>query len=81
MGGMALTISRRESEVLEALGRRMTNAGIAAELHLSVRTVESHVSALLRKLQVPNRRGLSALATSLLLPRRALSRCSQECCQ
>jgi DNA-binding NarL/FixJ family response regulator len=81
MGGMALTISRRESEVLEALGRRMTNAEIAAELHLTVRTVESHVSALLRKLQVPNRRGSSALATSLLLPRPALSRCSQECCQ
>ena len=44
--------------MLEALGPRMTNPGVAAELNLSVRTVESHVSALLRKLQVPNRGGL-----------------------
>ncbi|MDT4975422.1 MAG: Bacterial regulatory protein luxR family, partial [Pseudonocardiales bacterium] len=33
----------------------LTNAQIAARLHLSVRTVESHVSAMLRKLGVADR--------------------------
>ncbi|MFC9976696.1 response regulator transcription factor [Spirillospora sp. NPDC127200] len=46
---MAERISEREAEVLAALGARMSNAQIAHRLHISVRTVESHVSPLLRK--------------------------------
>ncbi|MEV6288358.1 LuxR C-terminal-related transcriptional regulator [Kribbella sp. NPDC051770] len=52
-------ISLRESEVLELVGAHLTNAEIAARLHISVRTVESHVSSLLRKLGVSDRRALA----------------------
>mgnify|MGYP003790833977 CR=1 FL=1 len=43
-------VSAREAEVLAALGEHLTNAEIAQRLHISVRTVESHVSSLLRTL-------------------------------
>jgi predicted ATPase/DNA-binding CsgD family transcriptional regulator len=55
-------ISAREAEVLALLGEHRSNAEIAAQLFISVRTVESHVSALLRKLQSPDRRALSRYA-------------------
>ncbi|MFI6817637.1 ATP-binding protein [Nonomuraea sp. NPDC050328] len=55
------SLSGREAEVLSLLSSGMTNAAIAARLHLSVRTVESHVSSLLRKLGVPDRRALAGL--------------------
>jgi len=38
-----------EQRVLSALGRGGSNRSIAAELHLSPRTVESHMSRLLAK--------------------------------
>ena len=43
-------VSEREAEVLTLLGEHLTNAEISARLYISVRTVESHVSSLLRKL-------------------------------
>ncbi|MFC4855988.1 ATP-binding protein [Actinophytocola glycyrrhizae] len=55
-------ISAREAEVLAAVGEHLTNAQIAGRLHISARTVESHVSALLRKCGVSDRRQLAALA-------------------
>ena len=55
-------LSDREAEVLAAVARRLTNREIAAELFISVRTVESHVSALLRKLAVPDRKYLRDIA-------------------
>jgi predicted ATPase/DNA-binding CsgD family transcriptional regulator len=57
-------VSEREAEVLELVADRATNAEIAARLFVSVRTVESHVSSLLRKLDVPDRRALARLAHS-----------------
>jgi len=48
--------------VLAAVGGHLSNAQIANRLHISVRTVESHVSALLRKLDAPDRQALAALA-------------------
>ncbi|WP_346146345.1 ATP-binding protein [Kitasatospora cinereorecta] len=57
-------MSAREAEVLALLGDHLSNAEIAARLFISVRTVESHVSSLLRKLELPDRRALSRLATA-----------------
>jgi len=51
----AAGLTRREQEVLEALATGATNATIAQALHLSERTVGHHVSAILRKLDAPNR--------------------------
>jgi predicted ATPase/DNA-binding CsgD family transcriptional regulator len=62
VGGVGASISEREAEVLSALGERLTNAEIARRLHISVRTVESHVSALLRKLGARNRRELADIS-------------------
>ena len=54
-------LTRREVEVLEALGERLSNAEIAARLYVSVRTVESHVGSLMRKFGVTRRRELSEI--------------------
>jgi DNA-binding CsgD family transcriptional regulator len=52
-------VSEREYEVLALLGDHLTNSEIASQLFISVRTVESHVSSLLRKLDVNDRRELA----------------------
>jgi DNA-binding NarL/FixJ family response regulator len=61
---MDVEVSPREAEVLQAIGHHLTNAEIAAQLFISVRTVESHVSALLRKLSLPDRRALASYAAT-----------------
>jgi DNA-binding NarL/FixJ family response regulator len=48
-------LSAREREVALAVGQGLSNAEIAAELHMSVATVKAHVSRLLTKLRVQNR--------------------------
>jgi len=55
-------VTGREAEVLRLLGDGMSNSDIAAKLFLSVRTVETHVSSLLAKLQVRSRGQLTALS-------------------
>jgi DNA-binding CsgD family transcriptional regulator len=50
-----LGLTRREAEVLEGLCADRTNAEIAAELFLSERTVEHHVSSLMGKLRASTR--------------------------
>ncbi len=57
-------VSDREAEVLALIGARLSNAEIARRLFISVRTVESHVSSLLRKLGAANRRELANLSAS-----------------
>jgi DNA-binding CsgD family transcriptional regulator len=61
-------VSPREAEVLAAVGEHLSNAQIAHRLHISVRTVESHVSSLLRKLGVADRRALAGLAERAAQP-------------
>ena len=61
-------VSRREQEVLDALGERLTNAEIAERLFVSVRTVETHVSSLLRKFGLTSRRQLAMIAQSMSTP-------------
>src|SRR5215813_5022682 len=58
-------ISAREAEILTLVGEHRSNAEIGAQLFISVRTVETHVSSLLRKLGVPDRRALAGLASPL----------------
>ncbi len=62
MTGPAGAVSTREQEVLDLLSRHLTNVQIADTLSISVRTVESHVSSLLRKLQLNDRRSLARAA-------------------
>ena len=56
-------LSAREQEVMRLIARGYTYREVAAQLHLSVKTVETHVSAVLRKLQLSNRHELTAWAT------------------
>jgi two-component system response regulator NreC len=51
----ASELSRRETEVLEKIARGKTNAEIAAELALSVRTVETHRTRIQQKLGLGTR--------------------------
>ena len=55
-------LTAREREVLQLIARGYLYKEIAAQLHLSVKTVETHVSAVLRKLQLSNRHELSRWA-------------------
>lgn len=55
-------VTTREWEVLCHLHDMPTNAELADRLHVSVRTMEKHVSSLLSKLQVGSRRELARLA-------------------
>lgn len=57
-------LSTREREVMQHLARGYSYKEIAAALHISVRTVESHASAVLRKLQLSSRNELAHWATS-----------------
>jgi DNA-binding NarL/FixJ family response regulator len=56
-------LTTREREVLQLIARGYLYKEIAARLHLSVKTVESHVSSVLRKLQLSNRHELTRWAT------------------
>ena len=58
------TLTTREQEVMRLIARGFTYKEIAAELFISVKTVETHVSAVLRKLQLSNRNELTHWAMS-----------------
>ena len=55
-------VSPREREVLGLVADGHGNAEIARRLFISVRTVESHVSSVLRKLQLSSRHELTRWA-------------------
>ncbi|HEY8646890.1 MAG TPA: response regulator transcription factor [Gaiellaceae bacterium] len=56
------TLTPREREVLQLIARGYKYKEIAARLHLSVKTVEAHVSSVLRKLQLSSRAELTRWA-------------------
>jgi predicted ATPase/DNA-binding CsgD family transcriptional regulator len=74
--GQIATLTPRESAVLAAVERRLSNPEIATELFISVRTVESHIASLKRKLGAESRAELIAAAgerreASVRLPQNA----------
>jgi DNA-binding NarL/FixJ family response regulator len=56
-------LTAREREVLRLIARGYAYKEIARELFISVKTVETHVSSVLRKLQLSNRHELTRWAT------------------
>ncbi|MGA8721311.1 MAG: helix-turn-helix transcriptional regulator, partial [Solirubrobacteraceae bacterium] len=58
-------LTARELEVLALLAKGLRNAAIAAELVVSEKTVDHHVSAILRKLEVRTRGEAAAEAARL----------------
>ena len=48
-------LSAREIDVLQSISLGLSNTSIAANLFISVSTVKTHVSSILRKLNVENR--------------------------
>lgn len=56
-------LSPREREVMRLIARGYTYKEIARRLSLSIKTVETHVSAVLRKLQLSSRHELTRWAT------------------
>lgn len=57
-------LTQREREVLRLIARGYAYKEVAKQLYISVKTVESHVSAVLRKLQLSNRHELTRWATA-----------------
>lgn len=58
-------LTTRQVQVLRLLAGGLTNAEIAERLVLSIRTVDTHVAAVLDKLGSPNRRAAAARAIEL----------------
>lgn len=56
-------LSPREREVMRLIARGYTYKEVAKELFLSVKTIETHVSSVLRKLQLSNRNELARWAS------------------
>ena len=56
------SLSPREREVLALVTAGQTNKAIAETLYVSTNTVKTHVTSLLRKLQVDSRVQLAAIA-------------------
>jgi predicted ATPase/DNA-binding CsgD family transcriptional regulator len=64
-------LTGREQEVFWLVAERLRNKEIAERLHIGIRTVESHVSTILRKLGAGQRDDLSVLARRI--PRRQIT--------
>ena len=60
--GIDSGLSAREIDVLHSINHGLTNAAIATQLYVSVSTVKTHVSSILRKLDANNRVQALAIA-------------------
>jgi non-specific serine/threonine protein kinase len=67
VGSRESGLTPRQQEILSLLCHRLTDPEIAARLYLSPRTVEGHVTQILGKLGVANRREAAAAAARLSL--------------
>lgn len=56
-------LSAREQEVMRLIARGYAYKEVASELYISIKTVETHVSAVLRKLQLSSRHELTVWAS------------------
>ncbi len=63
-----LGLTARQAEVLALLAEGLSNAAIAARLHISAKTADHHVSAVLARLNVHTREEAAALARSASAP-------------
>jgi len=69
---MSQALTRREAEVLKALGAGVSNKTIARQLGMEVGTVKSHLRSMMSKLNAHNRTEIVAIAlTRGLTPRHA----------
>jgi DNA-binding NarL/FixJ family response regulator len=57
----SVRLTHREQDVLALLCLRRTNAEMATQLCVSIRTIEAHVARILQKLAVSNRRDAAAM--------------------
>ena len=60
--GIDSGLSAREIDVLHSINHGLTNAAIATQLYISVSTVKTHVSSILRKLDADNQVQALAIA-------------------
>jgi len=58
-------LSEREAEVLSHLSNGMSRKHVAAELHVSIHTINTHIRTIYQKLQVHNVSGAVSKATSM----------------
>lgn len=62
----AVGVTSRELDVLKLVGEGLSNRAIAERLHLSPRTVETHVAHLLTRTSTASRAALAEFANSVL---------------
>jgi DNA-binding NarL/FixJ family response regulator len=62
ISGIDSGLSAREIDVLYSISHGLSNTAIATDLYISVSTVKTHVSSILRKLEADNRVQALAIA-------------------
>jgi DNA-binding NarL/FixJ family response regulator len=62
-GQAPVALTRREREVATLVSRGLTNRQVAKELYLSERTIENHISKILRNLDLASRTEIAVWAT------------------
>jgi serine/threonine-protein kinase len=60
-------LSERERELLALMAQGLSNAGIAAALYLSPKTVETHVRSIFMKLDLPPEGGAHRRVVAVLM--------------